>query len=245
MDKQQVEVPLGGGDVALVACLKRTTEDLSDNTEWHFQHCIEKTCKGVERVLAKRVAKKPRRGDDESWNGGFYSRSKNPEARALSNFEQKPVTVGLPGQDTEEYPSAEAAFHACKFESAAQTPGLSAERRANIKAYAATFSVKTPSEARKAGGKGKFPLSVDEMRAWDSRVAQQVQEAICRAKARDPAIAELLRTHRAAGGSFFHQERFAKANSPWGCRFVDGVQVGQNRLGKLWDLVADALEKPD
>jgi hypothetical protein len=29
------------------------------------------------------------------------------------------------------------------------------------------------------------------------------------------------------------------------CRFVDGVQVGQNRLGKLWDLVADALEKSD
>ena len=145
----------------------------------------------------------------------FYSKSKFPDAKYLSNFTE----YGTEYAGT----SVEKEFCKAKYEYAgASCPDLTGLTGAEVKQL-----------------HGKKHLFID-ISSWN-RAAPAVMKTLivdrCRA---DPKFAALLSKYK----YFLHQENRAR-NPIWGGRVKDGALVGENKLGKIFSQVAHALPAPE
>ena len=166
----------------------------------------------------------------------FFSR-KN-EYKSLSNFWENDVTV-----QTRQYQSGEHAFHGEKYTRLAD---LSSDRtrHENLLEYGKTFlkpsSYKTPSDAKKAGGKQGLLLFENELKLWE-KISLQVQKEISKWKLEtDKQVQDDLL--KSGNKLLIHTAMRCNEEKATHCIWEgkgiikDGkvVVLGQNLLGKIW-----------
>ena len=159
-----------------------------------------------------------------------------------SNF--WPCEVVLDGLGS--YSSGEHAFHGAKLKILAEHAFEAGDSRRGdeLTAHAVKFEVgagqlRSPLDAKRAGGKRGLLLEASELQVWNRR-SEEVQLEICRYKLCHHA--EVQGVLKASGSRMLlHQENRAQQSTPWGGRIdkVTGRLIGQNKLGKVWQRLRD------
>jgi len=171
----------------------------------------------------------------------FYSKSK--EGKVLSNFAD--IEVKINGKL---YITGEHAFHGQKYLVASETYNdeiltkSDDERKEKLIKYSQLFEgkdtkFKTALDAKRAGGKSGERLSDKEIKIWNSKKSDEIQDKICIYKYKsNKEVRDTLNKFR--DHILIHQDNRANDKTPWGARVVnnDGVDViiGKNKLGKTW-----------
>ena len=171
----------------------------------------------------------------------FYSKSK--EGKVLSNFAD--IEVKINGKL---YITGEHAFHGQKYLVASETYNdeiltkSDDERKEKLIKYSQLFEgkdtkFKTALDAKRAGGKSGERLSDNEIKIWNSKKSDEIQDKICIYKYKNnKEVRDTLNKFK--DYTLIHQDNRATDKTPWGARVVtkDGVDViiGKNKLGKTW-----------
>ena len=159
--------------------------------------------------------------------------SKGKKGRALSNFAELSVVI-----DGREYKTGEHAFHGNKYFTSAQLYDEKKKRKQKLLDYANKFvgddsEFETALDAKKGGSKTKFTLKDNEIEAWKDN-SIETQKIINKYKYETyPEVREVLEKY--SYHILLHQDNRAKEDTIWGARIVDGVMIGQNLLGKMWE----------
>lgn len=141
----------------------------------------------------------------------FYSKSKFPDAKYLSNFtEYKGTSV--------EKQFCKAKYDFCQVECPDLT-GL------------------TGAEVKKLHGKTRLFMSEKSIASWNDESYQIMYGLICNRCANDQRFADLLTKYK----YFLHQENRSSASTFWGGRVTDGILIGKNKLGLIMEEVAQNL----
>ena len=169
--------------------------------------------------------------------------SKSKEGKVLSNFAD--IEVKINGKL---YITGEHAFHGQKYLVASETyddeilTKSDDERKEKLIKYSQLFEgkdtkFKTALDAKRAGGKSGERLSDKEIKIWNSKKSDEIQDKICIYKYKsNKEVRDTLNKFR--DHILIHQDNRANDKTPWGARVVnnDGVDViiGKNKLGKTW-----------
>ena len=159
--------------------------------------------------------------------------SKGKKGRALSNFAELSVVI-----DGREYKTGEHAFHGNKYFTSAQLYDDKKKRKQKLLDYANKFvgddtEFQTALDAKKGGSKTKFRLKDNEIEAWKDN-SIETQKIINKYKYETyPEVRQVLEKY--SDHILLHQDNRAKEDTIWGARIVDGVMIGQNLLGKMWE----------
>eukprot|EP00040_Diaphanoeca_grandis_P044666 m.13188 g.13188 ORF g.13188 m.13188 type:complete len:231 (+) comp9621_c0_seq1:158-850(+) len=171
----------------------------------------------------------------------FYSKS--TEGKPLSNFAELKVIV-----NGHEYLTGEHAFHGEKYYMASDftcPPDLN--RKEQLLQHAKKFQgdnahLRTPLAAKKAGGKSKLGLELEqpELHQWNETGSGRIQELICKYKYdHHQAVRDVLTSYPTH--VLLHQENRANQYTIWGGRIdkKTSTMIGQNKLGDAWMKIRD------
>lgn len=154
----------------------------------------------------------------------FWSRSKNPAHRYLSNFQLLPQGLCIPNDFFISYvtgytfPTVENAFHACKYAYSDEPLGIQ------------ELMYCSPREAKSIGSKGgmKKRGATLDVETWN-RVSFECMSELTKLRfEQDPQFRETILT---AEDDFYHIE--SRPPYIWGGCMKHGKWIGQNRLGNI------------
>ena len=188
------------------------------------------------------MTKRKRESEEELGYIYFFSKSKNPDYKYLSNFQVLPqplIFLGAP------FRSIEHAFQAAKFLS------LKGRRPAETVELFLKFSTRgpygmlDPNKVKSLGNKGSFKKQKVELdiKEWN-RSAPLVMKQLVSARVQvDPKYRDLLIRAARHNLRFMHFER---KGGLWGGHFPKGQTdlksfIGENVLGRIMDEVAQSL----
>jgi ribA/ribD-fused uncharacterized protein len=150
--------------------------------------------------------------------------------RRLSNFSEDPVSY-----DGHEYPSVEHAYQAQKY--------LYSNKPEIVSMFYTTGTLKTPAEAKSAGGKTgmkKHGAQLD-MARWNNADADGIMRKLIDSKiSKNPYIKSILETAKKNNIRFVH---FSRMDMYWGAHVnADGsIKKGENKLGEIYNQFIDRV----
>ena len=172
----------------------------------------------------------------------FFSKSKDPDYKYLSNFQITPEPLLFMGAP---FRSIEHAFQAAKFLS------LKGRKPAETISLFLKFSTRgpygglDPAKVKSLGGKGSFKKEKVELdiKEWNRSAPLVMKELVVARCQVDPKYRHLLKNAAQKGIRFFHFER---KGGLWGGNFPAGQTDvksfrGENLLGYIMDHVAHSL----
>ena len=160
----------------------------------------------------------------------FWSRSKNPAHRYLSNFQPSPLVIPsdffISYVTGYTFPSVENAFQACKY---AYSDGP---------IHIQELTGCSAKEAKSMGSKGgmKKRRTVLDVKTWNSVSYECMSELLKLRFDQDPQFRDTILS---TDGKFYHIE--TRPPYVWGGCMKDGVWVGQNRLGEIMNSFKNLL----
>ena len=162
----------------------------------------------------------------------FWSRSKNVDHRFLSNFEEiegglrLPDDFFIPALREKTFPSVENAFQACKY-------------TYSDKAVPRILEECTPKQAKSMGSKTGMRKvnAVLNVSAWNAH-SFECMTRLARVRYRqDQRFRTIIDDAARSGKKFYHLE--TRGPKVWGACVRDGVWIGQNKLGKIFNSLTE------
>lgn len=200
------------------------------------------------QTAVESTVKKPVSPTGRVKNGGvsFFSKSKNLDARFLSNFASSSIFIGedfvVEELRNETAPNVEAAFQAAKIvkaggDSSQVSDRVSAAKRLLQPGFSAV-------EAKRCGSKSGFKSKgfTYNHEIWTD-ISHKVMSQLLRYRAKsDGRFRQLLVRNARMGLKHYHFER-SGSKSEWGGHFEKdtGEWQGNNRLGRMIDALATEL----
>lgn len=157
----------------------------------------------------------------------FWSRSKHPDHRYLSNFESVPGGVRIHDDffilymRGRTFPSIENAFQACKYAFSDNPSCMTA------------LETCSPKEAKSAGSKTgmKKKKTTLDVKLWNKMSYECMSELLNIRYHSDERFKRIIDDARSEGKTFGHIE--TRGSYLWGGCMKNGQWVGENRLGKI------------
>ena len=152
----------------------------------------------------------------------FFSKSKDGDARYLSNFESsQPLII-----DGKEYASIEHRFQAAKYECSKKLGSAEAPD------FTTAGKMSAAQAKSKGGRKGMGSGWALDVSLWNARRLEIMTEAIRARLAQDEKFRDIAVRMRKEGKLLLHFER--GKNPYWGARVTESKQLeGQNMLGEI------------
>ena len=196
---------------------------------------VVKTIEKADNLMVKEVKRELKEKKRSSNDSVITFQSAKNDYRSLSNFHMGEVKI-----NDVEYESGEHAFHGEKF---IRLSAMSINRCEKLNEHAIKFQkpsiFKTPTEAKRAGGKKGLKLTPEEIAQW-SAISVDVQGDICKYKLENDEVVKNDLTKSGDKLLVHTASRFSKIeNCFWeGRANVDGngdLKIeGKNMLGKMW-----------
>lgn len=196
-------------------------------------------------TIVKYLSGQKRKAEDEPTIYQFFSRSKDPDAKILSNFHKikKKITVTINGEE-KEADSAEALFQYAKYKYAT-----------SMDPKPTTFDPETiltmePADAKSNGGKGgmkknRYELNEVDILRWDANSIAIMKAIVAARFAQDPDFKRVL-----IGTGEKYLLHFSRGDKKWGGKIPAGMDkikeniTGENILGKILMELRDSHSNP-
>ena len=164
----------------------------------------------------------------------FYSKSKDPDAKKLSNFHQPAEPLLIDGV---KYATIEHRFQAAKYESSKCDDEKVAPPDFSTTAHMSAVQAKNKGSRKGMGSKWHLDVNL-----WNARRIEVMQTAISARFEQDAEFREIAIRFRKEHKLLLHFER---GKDPfWGARVSENKSlVGSNKLGEIIMELADATEK--